>query len=222
MEYGLIGSGPPFVIANLWRGPDRQSYLLPGPGRNLFTGGAVRRTKLAMVGAATALAMVVPQPADAATTGDTTVTFTVTAGALNITVPASVNLGSGAAATSLTGQMGPVTVDDLRGALTATWTTTVSSTDFATGGGTPAETIPKAAVSYWSDPATATSGIGVFTPGQLTALLAQSLSVPRTAFTLTLGVGNNSCTWNPSLIVAIPAATVAGLYTGTVTHSVAP
>ena len=58
---------------------------------------------------------------------------------------------------------------------------------------------------YWSGPATATTGIGVFTPGRLTALLAQSLSVPRTAFTLTLGVGNNSCTWNPSLIVAIPA-----------------
>jgi hypothetical protein len=68
----------------------------------------VLRTKLAVVGAATALAMAVPQPADAATTGDTTVTFTVTAGALNITVPASVNLGSGAAGTSLAGQMGPV------------------------------------------------------------------------------------------------------------------
>jgi hypothetical protein len=61
-----------------------------------------------------------------------------------------------------------------------------------------------------------------FTPGQLTAILAVALSVPRTAFTLTLGVGSNSCIWNPSLIVNIPVAAVAGLYTGTVTHSVAP
>jgi hypothetical protein len=79
-----------------------------------------------------------------------------------------------AAGTSITNPMGPVAVTDLRGALTATWTTTVSSTDYTTGGGTPAETIPKADVSYWSGPATATTGVGVFTPGQLTALLAQS------------------------------------------------
>jgi hypothetical protein len=53
-------------------------------------------------------------------------------------------------------------------------------------------------------------------------ILAQSLSVPRTAFTLTLGVGDNSATWNPTLIVSVPASAVAGVYTGTVTHSVAP
>ena len=182
----------------------------------------MRRTGLAIAAVTAALALIVPQAAEAATSGNTTVTFTITAGALDITVPASVNLGSGSPGGTITGQMGPVTVTDARGALTATWTTTVSSTDFTTGGGTPAETIPKASVSYWSGPATATTGIGVFTPGQLTALLAQSLSVSRTAFTLTLGVGNNSATWNPSLIVNVPPAAVAGLYTGTVTHSVAP
>jgi hypothetical protein len=185
-------------------------------------GGSVRRSRLAVISGVAALTMTVPQAADAATSGDTTVTFTVGAGALSITVPASVDLGTGAAGTQITGQMGTVTVTDARAALTATWTATVSSTDFTTGGGTPAETIPKANVSYWSGPATATSGAGVFTPGQLTALLAVSLSVPRTAFTLTLGVGNNSCSWNPGLIVNVPVSAVAGLYTGTVTHSVAP
>jgi hypothetical protein len=35
--------------------------------------------------------------------------------------------------------MGPVTVTDARGSLTATWTATVSSTDYTTGGGTPAK-----------------------------------------------------------------------------------
>jgi hypothetical protein len=182
----------------------------------------VRRTRLALVGGLTTLAMIVPQAAEAATTGDTTVTFTVTAGALSITVPASVDLGSGAAGTQITGNMGPVTVTDARGALVATWTATVSSTNFTTGGGTPAETISNANVLYWSGPATSTTGVGVFTPGQLTALLAQSLNVPRTAFTLTAGVGNNSATWNPGLIVNVPAGAVAGTYTGTVTHSVAP
>jgi hypothetical protein len=182
----------------------------------------VLKTGLALAAGTIALVVTAPVAAHAATSGDTTVTFTVTAGALSITVPASVDLGSGPPGGTITGNMGPVTVTDQRGALTAAWTATVSSTDFTTGGGTPAETISKSNVSYWSGPATATTGVGVFTPGQLTALLAQSLSVPRTAFTLTLGVGNNSATWNPSLIVNVPAGAVAGTYTGTVTHSVAP
>jgi hypothetical protein len=38
---------------------------------------------------------------------------------------------------------------------------------------------------------------------------------------LTAGVGNNSAAWNPTLVVTAPAAAVTGLYTGTVTHSVA-
>jgi hypothetical protein len=51
--------------------------------------------------------------------------------------------------------------------------------------------------------------------------LAQTLNVSRTAFTLTAGTGNNTATWNPTLVVALPAAAVVGTYTGTVTHSVA-
>ena len=64
-----------------------------------------------------------------------------------------------------------------------------------------------------------TLGHGMFTTGQATAANAVVLSSPATAFTL--GVGNNSATWDPTLIVAVPAAAVAGIYTGTVTHSVA-
>lgn len=118
--------------------------------------------------------------------------------------------------------MGLVQVTDARALLLPTWTATVSSTDFTTGGATTAETIVKANVSYWSGLATATTGIGVFVPGQATALLAQSLSAPRTAYSLTSGTGSNSATWNPTLVVAVPGAAVAGTYTGTVTHSVAP
>jgi hypothetical protein len=160
-------------------------------------------------------------PATSAQASDTTVVFTLDAGALTISAPASSSLGHGAAGTALSAALGPVTVNDGRALLTASWVATASSTDFTTGGGTPAETISKANVSYWSGPATSTTGVGVFTPGQLTALLATSLSAPRTAFTLTLGVGNNSATWNPTLIVNLPSAAVAGTYTGTITHSVA-
>jgi hypothetical protein len=114
-----------------------------------------------------------------------------------------------------------VTVTDARALLTASWTSTVSGTAFTTGGATTAETIPAANISYWSGLATSTSGVGTFTPGEATAALAQTLSASRTAYTLTLGVSNNSATWNPTLVVAVPASAVVGTYTGTITHSVA-
>lgn len=183
----------------------------------------VRRLAV-VLGAAALVAAVSAAPANAAQTGSTTVTFAITAGALNITVPATANLGAGTAGQNISGQLGPVQVVDARGNLVAAWTTTVTSTAFTTGGATSAETIPVSAVKYWSGPSTSTTGIGVFTPGQLTAALAATLTSTApgpTAFSLTLGVGNNTATWNPTLIVAAPAAAVAGTYTGTVTHSVA-
>lgn len=161
-------------------------------------------------------------PARAATTGDTTTTFTLTAGALAITAPASANLGSAATGSSTaSAQLGAVSVSDGRGALLGSWTGSVSSTDFTTGGNTANETIAKASVDYWSGAATASSGVGVFTPGQLTALLKTTLSTGRTAFAAASVVGNNSVTWNPTVIINVPSAAVAGTYSGTITHSIA-
>ncbi|WP_061290811.1 hypothetical protein [Herbidospora cretacea] len=171
-----------------------------------------------VIGMAMALLIGSVAPAQAA---DTTVTFTITGGALTITAPASVNLGNTAAGATLQGTIGPVTVTDLRGTLLGTWTARVSSTDFTTGGGTANETIPKADVAYASGPATSSSGVGTFVPGQLTVLLAQPLTTQITAFTATALVGNNTVTWNPTLRVTVPNSAVAGTYTGTVTHSVA-
>ncbi|MEV8100387.1 hypothetical protein [Kitasatospora sp. NPDC085879] len=153
--------------------------------------------------------------------GDTAVTFSVSGGALSITVPGSAGLGSVLPGNSVSGQLGNVTVTDSRALLTASWTASVVSTSFTTGAGTAPETIPASAVSYWSGTATSTSGQGTFTPGQATVGQAQSLSASRTAYTLTSGVGNNSATWNPTLIVVIPSGAVNGAYTGTVTHSIA-
>ncbi|MEU4570247.1 hypothetical protein [Micromonospora sp. NPDC023956] len=152
---------------------------------------------------------------------DTIVTLTVdAAGGLSITVPARANLGHGVEGSTVSGQLGPVTVLDQRGSLTPNWTATVVSTDFTTGGGSSGETIPNINVRYWSGPATATAGGGVFTPGQPTAAEQVVINVPRTAFSHTGGSGNNFATWNPTLLVNIPDGTVEGVYTGTVTHSV--
>ncbi|MEU4234539.1 hypothetical protein AB0F17_60565 [Nonomuraea sp. NPDC026600] len=147
---------------------------------------------------------------------DTTVTFTITGGTLTINAPASSNLGSVVSGTaSVSGQMGAVTVTDDRGGLSSTWSATVTSTDFTTGGATAPETIPNINVSYSPGAATNTTGTGTFTPGP-----GGIVNVPRVAFTGADLVGDNTATWNPTLTVTIPAGKVAGVYTGTVTHSV--
>ncbi|MER5650057.1 hypothetical protein [Streptosporangium sp. NPDC002524] len=137
---------------------------------------------------------------------------------LDITVPASVNLGGARMNGTISAHLGTVTVVDSR-LLLASWVATVSATDF-TRTGSPAAVIGKARVSYWSGPVTAAVGIAVRTPGQPTAAAAQSLSSSRTAFTKQLGVLGTSTSWNPTLIVSVPDFAVAGTYTGTVTHSV--
>lgn len=142
--------------------------------------------------------------------------------ALAITVPGTANLGSTAiTSASLSSHLGTVTVTDDR-KLGLAWTATVSSTDFVTGGASAPETITKAFVSYWSGPATASSGLSVAVPGQLTAAQAVNLSAARTAFSATgISLVTNSASWNPTLIVNVPAGVVAGTYSGTITHSVA-
>ncbi|GIH24966.1 hypothetical protein Aph01nite_32760 [Acrocarpospora phusangensis] len=172
---------------------------------------------LAVLCAATTIATVTT-PAYAV---DTTTTFTIAGGALTIAAPANASLGSGASGGSISGSLGSVTVTDARSTLLGQWTATVAATDFTTGGATTNETIAKANVSYASLAATSSTGVGVFTPGQLTVLLAQSLSTPRTAYAGTALVGNNTVIWNPTLVVSPPSSSVAGEYTGTVTHSVA-
>ena len=112
-------------------------------------------------------------------------------------------------------------MSDGRGVLLGSWATGVTSTAFTTGAGTANETIANSNADYWSGAATATSGTGVFVPGQPLAANFQTLGASRTAFSASVLVGNNTATWNPTVNVNIPAASVAGAYTGTITHSVA-
>lgn len=142
--------------------------------------------------------------------------------ALAITVPPStVNLGSAAAGSGpISQQLGTVTVVDDR-ALGLTWPATVAASVFTTGSASPAETIGKASISYWSGAATATSGTAVRTPGQLTAGQALTLSTSRIAFSAVSALVTNSTSWRPTIVVTIPSVAVSGTYTGTITHSVA-
>ncbi|MBG6068991.1 ice-binding family protein [Micromonospora ureilytica] len=141
-------------------------------------------------------------------------------GELSISAPETADLGSASLGGVASGNLGPVTVTDERLLSEPTWTATVVATDFVTSG-VPVHTISNTNASYWSGPATATSGIGTFTSGQPTSGDAEIINVERTAFTLADGVGNNSATWDPVVSVQIPLTAVAGVYTGTITFSVA-
>jgi hypothetical protein len=147
-----------------------------------------------------------------------------TAPGLSISVPSSVSFGSFApGARTITASLGTVTVTTASTvAHNATWTATVTATDFTTGGGTSAERVPNSSVTYRSGTATASTGFGAgaCVPGQA---LAASLGSMRTAFSCT-GVSiaaTTSLSWRPEITIAIAAGNVAGAYSGTITHSVA-
>lgn len=151
---------------------------------------------------------------------DTSVSFTVNAGALSIAAPASVTLSSatlGLTAGSVTGTLATTTVSDTRGGLGVSgWTVTASTTDYTTtanGGGT----IGAAAASMSSGAATIVSGAPVVVP----SLSAVNLAAPATILQATSATGSNSVTYTPTLTVAVPTSAIPGPYTGTVTQSVA-
>lgn len=171
-----------------------------------------------------AAVIAVAAPASAQPTDDTIVTFTVAQADLTIDTPDSVNLGSAFPGDEVSGQIGPVVVDDQRAAAVATWTVTVTSTEFQLVGGDPGipeETIPPSLVRYWSGAATNQTGTGTVVPGQLTEAQEVTLDQPRIAFSKTSGAGANTVTFNPTIEIEIPETAVAGTYRGTVTHSVA-
>ena len=178
-----------------------------------------RRQTVALTALVTALVIGVLAPGAQAAPGDTAATFSIAAGSIGISVPTGpVSLGSTAtgAASLANRPLGNVTVTDARGALVATWVTTVSSTNFTTGTATTNETVLNSAISYASgSPVTGSSGSGTFVPS--TAL---TLATPGPAAAWTLGVGNNTQVWNPQLSFTLLPTQVAGTYSGIVNHSV--
>jgi hypothetical protein len=145
---------------------------------------------------------------------DTTASFTLTAGALSISAPTgSVSLGPSQVASpsshTFTGLLGTVTVTDDRGG-THAWVASVISTAFTSPGQTAV-----AAVNVGYVPGTiAVSGVVATTP-VTTDLTGVSPVVNGTS------TGLATASWNPTISVFVPAGAAAGVYSGTITHSVA-
>jgi hypothetical protein len=177
--------------------------IRPGRSGNVL----VVVSALAALAATTAL---LGTPAGAATP----VSFTLTAGVLAISAPtASVSLGSQVASanqTTMSGQLGNVTVTDQRGG-TTTWTASVISTAFTPTSG-PAD--PASNVSYaagaMTDSATVTA----------TAVNASDLTGVATVVT-GASTGISSASWDPTISVIVPADFAPGVYGATITSSVA-
>jgi hypothetical protein len=171
----------------------------------------VRARILSVAAAAALLALVQPGLATAKDDPSTTVTFVVTTGALTMSVPASAVLGNGAPGTTISAPIGPCTVTDDRALASASWTVTAAETDFANG----AQTIPAADATYTVGTVTTT---GTITVTGTNVTLSNSA---QTVLTGTAGVGDNTASWDPTVSVNVPASAVGGLYTGTLTQSVA-
>ena len=153
---------------------------------------------------------------------------------LAITAPLKADLGSASLDShSISAPLGTVTVAGsaagtaFKVMVSATAFTTETAAAGTAGGGDDGDeagnqtgTISAASILYFSGPATASRGAAV-TAGQGTAADAVNLSQPRTAFAGTARGTTTSVSWNPTIVINIPATAVAGSYTGVITHSVA-
>jgi len=164
------------------------------------------------VGVAGLLALSIATPAIAATTA----TLTITGGVLEINAPTtSVDLGTlvnTVGGGTINGQLGVVQVSDARSAAAGSgWVASVISSAFTPVAG---PTIGASAIGYTAG-GIAQVGTATFTANDPADLTAASPAVTATGIT-----GDNSATWNPTINVAVPGGTAAGVYSAIITHSV--
>jgi hypothetical protein len=151
--------------------------------------------------------------------GGTSTTLGVTGGDLTITVAGSASLGAvNAGQSSLEGQLGTVTVQDMRAEYNGAWNASAVASDFANSDVPDAADIPATDITYSPGSATDQSGDATFQAG---AGGAMSTVGSVDAFSTADEVGVASVSWDPNISFALPSNVVAGTYTGTVTHSVA-
>lgn len=165
------------------------------------------RTPLVLGATAVALVAGSSLPAHA---DDTATTFSLTGGALTLSVGATAALAdeaSGVDANVITGTLGVVTVDDARGG-TAGWVASAASTTF-TGVGLSVSD----GVAYTNGTMTET-GANTVAPATGVSIVEEAPVATATAVS-----GNNTASWNPTLDVSMPAGALAGDYEGTVTTS---
>lgn len=155
-------------------------------------------------------------PAVADQTAVSSATVTLQGGGLSISAPVDAgNLGTksnGVGAVTISGQLGQVQVTDSRGAPAGSgWTATAISTAFTQTAG---PSIGAASVGYTAGTIT-TVGTATYTANDPANLTGVSAVVTATAIT-----GDNTASWNPTIHVAVGGGMAAGVYIGTVTHSV--
>jgi len=149
--------------------------------------------------------------------GETTATLTVEGGALSVTVPVSAgSLGTRAntvAGGTISGTLGQVQVNDARGAAAGSgWVVSAIATAFTPPSG-PA--IAASAIGYTAG-SIVKVGTATYTANDPTDLTAITPVVTATGIT-----GDNAATWNPTINVLVPGGMAPGLYSATITHSVA-
>lgn len=155
-----------------------------------------------------------PSPSTAA---DTTATLGVTGGPLTISAGTSARLDTvDAGQTSASGQLGDVTVDDQRAVYEEGWTASATSTDLANTTVLAAAAIPASALTYVPGDPTGSTGSATFQPGD-----GGTLDSSVAAYSTSDEIGAASVSWDPTINIVVPANAVAGIYSGTVTHSVA-
>jgi hypothetical protein len=180
----------------------------------------VQRRHLLVPLAALVMALVMTVGATGTATADlsavSTATLTVQGGGLSISAPVDAgSLGTKpntTGAVTISGQLGQVQVTDARNAPAGSaWTATVVSTAFTPLSG---PSIGAGAVGYTVGTITKT-GTATYVANDPANLTGVSAAVTATEIT-----GDNTATWNPTIHVAVPADAAAGVYTGTITHSV--
>lgn len=174
---------------------------------------------------ATTSALVAAAAPSASAAEDTDVTFSLSGGALSVTVAASAALPNGASgATSVSGSLGQTQVTDVRGGTTG-WTASAATSVFDNSvPDDPAttEVDESAAATTTATEVSYNSGVPTFTGVVLpTSTGATALSgTPAAVVNGTAVVGNNTAAWNPTLTVTLPSSSTVGDYHGTITTSV--
>jgi uncharacterized repeat protein (TIGR01451 family) len=142
-------------------------------------------------------------------------TVAVITGILSISVPTGTDLGPIITGGTAAAGLGTVMVTDNRALPGASWTATVSSTDFIDTV-TPADLIQIGHASYVINALGTTTGSATFTPTPITVLSG----TPQAVVTATSANGDNSAAWNPQIQVSVPSAAIIGIYTAIITQSV--
>jgi hypothetical protein len=117
-----------------------------------------------------------------------------------------------ASPSTISGQLGDVTVTDQRGGAT-TWVTSVIVTAFTPTTGPAVTAIPASAVAY---------SVGTITQSGVTT--AKPATTDLTGISPVVNgssTGLSIASWDPTITVTLPANAEPGVYSATITHSVA-